>query len=239
MEKEEVYSLIKAKLEEIGVVNHPGTKEIIEGCFEWGMKPEEASVDVENGCVVVSTKYFVSPVPTNESGVATSKRFAIIENKDDNIILKNGDYIKAYKVENGKNLGQKEYVSTVNERVINQYGIEVKWKQETHNFDGVVTKGFNVERRGIQEVYRESFNGLHSKKEIGAIELDKLESLSASYLEVSDSSQYSYAPLTAEQIEDATSKLTPAQQSYLKTLPNNGVVVRVTRSDELDGKRGR
>ena len=238
MEKEnKVYSLIKTKLEEIGIVNHPGIKEIISGCFDWGMTPEEASVEVKNGSVVVSKKYSVNPIGTDKPDVAISERFAIIKKQEDNVVLTIGSLQNAYKVKDNKVWGQKEFLSQTEERIINQYGIEMKRTGKEFNFDGIATHGFTCERRGIQEVYYERFYGHDSEKGIASIEVDKLESLSI--VRPDKSVNYNYqSSLSDEQIEKFTSKLTPAQQLFLKNLPNDGLLPRVIDGG-LASRRGR
>ena len=180
MKEEEVYRTIENKLEEIGVVNHPGIKNIIKGCFDFGMKPENVTIEVKDGNVVIDKHYQVEAINSDLPAAAASEKFATIQNNENNITLTTGTFCKENEVVNGKLTGRSgDYLGETVERKINEYGIEMDRTDKTYNFDGVVTTSLKLQRRGLQEVFYE-YSRREGYRETGIginEDYDKLESL--------------------------------------------------------------
>lgn len=227
MKEEEVYRTIENKLEEIGVVNHPGIKNIIKGCFDFGMEPENVTIEVKDGNVVIDKHYQVEAINSDLPAAAASEKFATIQNNENNITLTTGTFCKENEVVNGKLTGRSgDYLSTKVERKINEYGIEMDRTYKTYNFDGVVTSSLNLQRRGLQKVFYEySRRDGFSETGIGSVDLDRLENLSFNR---PDLSQFiDCHPISYEDIQKFSAHLTPKQQLFLSKLPNDGLLYRV------------
>lgn len=230
MKEEEVYRTIENKLEEIGVVNHPGIKNIIKGCFDFGMEPENVTIEVKDGNVVIDKHYQVEAINSNLPDSAASERFATIQNNENNITLTTGTVYKENEVVNGKLTGRSgDYLGETVERKINEYGIEMDRTDKTYNFDGVVTTSLKLQRRGLQEVFYE-YSRREGYRETGIginEDYDKLESL-LSFNRPRSLSQFTDChPISYEDIQKFSAHLTPKQQLFLSKLPNNGLLYRV------------
>ena len=223
MKEEEVYRTIEKKLEEIGVVNHPGIKEIIKGCFDYNMEPENVTIEVKNGNVVIKENYHVQAINSDVPDVAVSERGATIQNNENNITLTNYTICKENEVVNGKLTGRSgNYVSERVERKINEYGIEMDRTSERYNFDGMVDSSVKRHRRGLSEVFYE-YRRIDGYSETGilAVDYDKLESLTTSSRPGLSDPIYC-PPISYENIQKFSAHLTPKQQLFLGKLPNDG-----------------
>lgn len=174
--QKEISDKIIYEAKKIEIDKHPGFRDIIAGCIDWGLNLENASILVEDNKII-----FNEELPEKrlfeDALTRHSRNVVIIINEGSNIKIvfqKIYKDFKFFKHDNGRNLigPEQEYLGFVEIRTIDENGIEIKRTQEKRNIDSVVVERTNAERRGIRNVYyTKDMKGKRVKAGIGVINL--------------------------------------------------------------------